>query len=94
MRGVSARPARSLPGVGPHEDAGVAWVDSGLPDSSFNFVYRAPSDADALAARVAGVREHFERRRVAFHWCVGLRVEPAGLVGVLTRFRPARAFPG
>jgi len=76
--------AASLPGAGLHEDVGVAWVDSGLPDGTFNFVYRAPSGADALAAGAARVREHFERRGVAFHWCVGLREEPAGLAGMLT----------
>ncbi|HEY3609255.1 MAG TPA: GNAT family N-acetyltransferase [Pseudonocardiaceae bacterium] len=76
--------AASLPDASLHEAVGVAWVDSGLPDGTFNFVYRAPSDVDALARGLVGVREYFEHRGAAFHWCVGLREEPRELAGRLT----------
>ena len=76
--------AASLAGASLHAEFGVAWVDSGLPDGIFNFVYRAPLDADALAAGATRVRAHFERRGVVFHWRVGLRDEPAGLATILT----------
>jgi GNAT superfamily N-acetyltransferase len=77
--------AAALPGAALHGAHGVAWVDSGVPDEAFNFVYRvAPQGSDAdLAAGAAGVIEHFARRALPFGWSVGLRGEAPRDAGVL-----------
>lgn len=82
----AARIAAGLPGAAAYDDGALAWLDSGLSDSTFNFVYRSPESPAGFAAAVARVVEHFRRRRLPFHWSVGLRAEPAGAVGALLEY--------
>ena len=76
--------ARRLPGAALYDEVDVAWVDSGLPDSTFNYVYRAAATHSAFATAAARVREHFRRRGLPFHWSTGLRPEPARATEKLT----------
>lgn len=55
----------SLPGASLHVHPEASWVDTGVPDSLFNGVYRLSGDPDAAAARVVA---HFRRRGLPFHW--------------------------
>lgn len=79
--------AAALPGAALHGASGVAWVDSGVPDEAFNYVYRvAPPESGAdLTAGAARVIEHFQRRGLPFHWSVGLHREAPRDAEVLTR---------
>lgn len=61
----------------------MAWVDSGLPDSTFNYVYRAPTSQAEFAIAVAAAQDHFRRRQLPFHWSVGLRPEPTRAAATL-----------
>lgn len=79
----AAQIAAGLAGAAEHGDGAVAWLDSGLPDSTFNFVYQSPSSPAEFAASAERVVEHFHQRDLPFHWSVGLRDEPAGAVDTL-----------
>jgi ribosomal protein S18 acetylase RimI-like enzyme len=76
--------AASLPGASLHDEVDLAWVDSGLPDSTFNYVYRAPASQAEFATAAARARDHFRRRELPFHWSLGLRPEPARATETLT----------
>jgi ribosomal protein S18 acetylase RimI-like enzyme len=67
--------AAALPGAALHEASGVAWIDSGVPDDAFNYVYRAALPDAQLAAGAAEVIAHFQRRVLPFRWSAGLRGE-------------------
>jgi GNAT superfamily N-acetyltransferase len=77
--------AASLPGATLYEKDGLAWVDCGLPDSTFNYVYRAPTSHTGFARAVVRATEHFRQRRLPFHWSVGLRAEPPRATETLAR---------
>lgn len=58
------------PGATWHEESGVRWVDTGIPDATFNGVYhvqRADGDHDSAVSRVVA---HFRHRGLPFHWQV------------------------
>lgn len=79
----AAQIAAGLAGAAVYDDGALAWLDSGLPDSTFNFVYRSPDSPAEFTTAVDRVVEHFRRRRLPFHWSVGLRGEPAEAVATL-----------
>jgi len=75
-----------LPNVSYYGEGGLWWVDTGLPDATFNVVYQAPDsgDDDEYALAAATAVDHFRRRDLPFHWDVGLRPEPAEAGRILT----------
>ena len=75
--------AASVPGARLYEDADVAWVDTGLYDSAFNYVYDNALPADERDRGVRRVTEHFRGRGLPFRWTVGLLGEPPGMAKVL-----------
>lgn len=75
--------AASVPGARLYEDAGVAWVDTGLYDSTFNYVYDNALSADEHDRGVRRVTEHFRERGLPFRWTVGLLGEPPSIAEVL-----------
>ncbi|WP_034263040.1 GNAT family N-acetyltransferase [Actinospica robiniae] len=79
----AAEIAAALPGAAAFDDGALAWLDSGLPDSTFNFVYRSPDSPAEFAAAVDRVIGHFRQRGLPFHWSLGLRADPAGAAETL-----------
>ena len=79
----AAKIAAMLPGAAAYDDGTLGWLDSGLPDSTFNFVYRSPGSPVEFAAATQRVVEHFGRRGLPFHWSLGVRADPAGAAGIL-----------
>jgi GNAT superfamily N-acetyltransferase len=76
--------AASLPHATLHDEAGLAWIDSELPDAAFNYVYRAPATHTGFAHAAAYATDHFRHRRRPFHWNLGLRPEPPRAAETLT----------
>jgi GNAT superfamily N-acetyltransferase len=76
-----------LPGASLHGEAGLWWVDTGVPDYEFNGVYQAPDNGDDLeyAAAVAEVTTYFRQQGRPFHWQTGLRPEPADAGEILVK---------
>jgi len=75
--------ASSVPEARLHEESGVAWVDTGVQDSTFNFVYGNSLSEDELDRGVGRVAAHFEERGLPFRWTIGLLGEPQGIATVL-----------
>lgn len=75
--------AASVPGARLYEDSGVAWVDTGLDDGAFNYVYGNSLSVDELERGVGRVTAHFQERARPFRWTVGLLGEPQGIAKVL-----------
>ena len=75
--------AASVPGARLHQESGVAWIDAGLNDSTFNHVYGNSLSVDELELGVGRVADHFRERGLPFKWTVGLLGEPQGIAKVL-----------
>lgn len=75
----------AVPGARLHEEPGLAWIDTGLHDDTFNYVYGSSLSEDDFERGVGRVAEHFRRRGLPFRWTVGLRGEPDGFGKVLER---------
>lgn len=68
-----------LPGAVLHDDPGLVWVDSGVPDVTFNSVVYANLGAADIDGCVADVLAHFRQRSRPVTWHIGPSSRPVDL---------------
>ncbi len=67
------------PGCEVHEDRGVTWFATGLPDPLFNGVMTARLAPEDVGRRVDDLLAEFRKRRLPLEWTVGSSTVPSGL---------------
>ena len=61
----------SLPQAELHDDGGLLWFETGVPNDLFNGVLQTRLSQEALPAAIEQVLAHFQRRHLPFHWHLG-----------------------
>ncbi len=67
------------PGCELHEDPGVTWFATGLPDPLFNGVMTAHLAPTEVNARIDAMMTEFRRRNLPLEWTVGTSTRPRNL---------------
>ena len=61
----------SLPRAKLHNDRGLLWFETGVPNEIFNGILQTQLEPEALPAAIEHVLAHFQRRHLPFHWHLG-----------------------
>jgi GNAT superfamily N-acetyltransferase len=72
-----------LPGAFLHADSESVWIDSGVPDATFNSIVHARFSRPDIDARIDAVLSHFRHRAQPVTWHIGPTSEPPDLAQVL-----------
>ncbi len=67
------------PGCEVHDDRGVTWFATGLPDPLFNGVMTAHLAAEEAGGRIDDLLAEFRKRGLPLEWTVGSSTVPPGL---------------
>lgn len=68
-----------LPGAVVHDLHDSTWIDSGIPDSTLNWVLGARFSADTVDEGIKSILSHFRRRSSPLTWQIGPSSEPHDL---------------
>ncbi len=68
-----------LPGAILHHDQHSVWIDSGVPDATFNSVVYVDFSPDTVDAQIQTVLDHFRSRSLPFTWHIGPSSRPPDL---------------
>jgi GNAT superfamily N-acetyltransferase len=72
-----------LPGAILHADSRSVWIDTGIPDATYNAVVSARFSRDQVDAQVASVLAHFQHVARPVTWHVGPSTTPDDLGEIL-----------
>ncbi len=66
----------SLPQAELHDDGGILWFETGVPNDLFNGVLQTRLDPETLPAAIEQVIAHFQQQHLPFHWHLGPSSRP------------------
>jgi GNAT superfamily N-acetyltransferase len=67
----------TLPQAAFHDEPGLCWFETGIPNDLFNGVLQTTMEPEALPAAIERVLAHFGQRRLPFQWHIGPTSRPA-----------------
>ena len=73
----------SLPQAKLHNDGGLLWFETGVPNELFNGILQTRLEPEALPAAIEHVLAHFQRRHLPFHWHLGPSSHPRNIGDLL-----------
>jgi ribosomal protein S18 acetylase RimI-like enzyme len=73
----------SLPQAKLHDDGGLLWFETGVPNGLFNGVLQTRLEPETLPAAIEHVIAHFQRRHLPFHWHLGPSSHPRNVGDLL-----------
>jgi GNAT superfamily N-acetyltransferase len=73
----------SLPQAKLHNEGGLLWFETGVPNEIFNGILQIQLEPEALPAAIEDVLAHFQRQHLPFHWHVGPTSHPKNIGDLL-----------
>lgn len=73
----------SLPQAELHDDEGILWFETGVPNELFNGVLQTRLEPETLPFAIERVLAHFQRRHLPFHWHLGPSSRPSNFGDLL-----------
>lgn len=76
----------TLPHAAFHDEPGLCWFETGIPNDLFNGVLQTNMEQEALPATIERVLAHFQRQRLPFQWHIGPNSRPADFGNMLEAY--------
>ncbi|MGH2497143.1 MAG: GNAT family N-acetyltransferase [Ktedonobacteraceae bacterium] len=76
----------TLPHAAFHEEPGICWFETGIPNDLFNGVLQTNVQPETLPAVIERILTHFQQRRLPFQWHIGPTSQPANFENLLPAY--------
>ena len=73
----------TLPHAAFHEEPGICWFETGIPNDLFNGVLQTNMEPEALPVAIGRVRAYFRQQRLPFQWHIGPTSLPENIRNLL-----------